>query len=106
VGAGSVEIPPAAGRPAPIAAALTKISIAGIAFETDQSAAFLTPGSSLRGVRIRIGDCVLTGDVAIRDTRATSAARMEIGGVFVPANDEVEMRLMALLSGFAAALGD
>ena len=105
-GAGVVEIPRTASTTAPLSAALTKISAAGVAFVLETPVAGLRAGSSLSGVQLRVGECVLRGDISIRDVRALDGAASEIGGVFLPASREVETRLMALLAGIGAAEPD
>lgn len=102
-GAGIVELPPGPGRPERLEAPLTRISVAGIAFLIEAGAAPLPPGSILRGARVRVGECVLEGEVSVRDAYPVAGKGIEVGAIFLPESRDVESRLMALLAGIRLA---
>src|SRR6185369_4180911 len=105
-GAGFVEIPLTIERSRPISAPILKLSASGVAFEVPGAFAGIAAGTTLADVELRIGTCVLRGDILVRDVRplrSEGGEAAEVGGLFLPENREVESRLMALLAGIAAA---
>jgi hypothetical protein len=85
----------------PTAAALTRVSVAGLSFDLPAGEKPLPEGTRLRGVALRIGDCLIEGDVVIRSS-AHLGGRVETGCLFYP-DTECEDRWMTLLAGVAAA---
>ena len=81
--------------------ALKMISASGFAFESMDDAPTLREGDQFRAVTIRVGDCVLKGDVVVRNFRQADAG-LEIGCLFHPQSPEWEDRWMTLLAGIEA----
>lgn len=79
---------------------MTSVCVAGFSFEADGE--ILTEGTTLKGVTVRIGDGVLTGDATIRNSRSLDGSRHEIGCLFYPAR-ESECGWMAFIAGIEAA---
>lgn len=86
----------------PTVAVVTRISVAGLGFRIDRSRRDLETGMLVRGVRIRVGECEIEGDLAVRDVDDGAGSLLEIGGLFYPAGNETEGRLMALIAGIEA----
>lgn len=85
-------------------AALTTLSVSGLAFEVEGDPT-TTPGTRLAPMTVRAGDCSIRGDALVRSVKVLGAGRFEIGCLFVPESAAAEDRWMALISGVEVALG-
>ena len=84
-----------------VAGDLVSVNVAGLSFEIGGDAG-LEPGQDLGEVVLRVGPCLLRGDLVIRDSHAVDTGRYEIGGLFYPCLQD-EDRWMTLLAGVEAA---
>jgi len=84
-------------------AELTRISIAGLAFDIDRGAEKFSQGMRLKGVTVRIGSCTLGGDLSVRSAMPGADSRTQIGCLFFPDTHESEKSWMALIAGIEAA---
>ncbi len=100
-GSSFVELPYPVSKTDHTSAALTRISVAGLAFETT-SEPTLDVGAIVAGVTVRVGDCRLRGDLVVQ-ALATTAPPVEVGCLFYPAAPADADRLMALIAGIEAA---
>lgn len=82
-------------------AALTRISVAGLAFETTAPPAFEV-GEVIKDVTVRIEDCRLQGDLVVQDLSMPVSYSVEVGCLFYPATPGDGDRLMALIAGIEA----
>jgi hypothetical protein len=86
-----------------VSAALKLISAAGLCFETEPWGRELLPGSILLDTTLRVGDCVLRGEIILRNVHDGEKRSVILGGIFCPASPEIEDRLMTLIAGIEAA---
>lgn len=84
---------------------LTRLSVAGFAFETEQAPEKIPPGMRLVDVRLVVGPCVLQGEAEVRSTQSLVGSNYEIGCLFYPATRECEDRWLAVVAGLEAAAG-
>ena len=82
---------------------LTRISIAGLAFDIEGGAEKFSQGMRLKAVTVQIGPCTLSGDLLVRSTMVGQGPRTQIGCLFVPDTHESEKGWMALIAGIEAA---
>ena len=83
---------------------LTRISVAGFAFEVEGLVNGYPPGTQLYDVRIHVGPCVLEGQAVVRSVTAIGEGG-EVGCLFHPNSRESEERWMALVAGIEAVQG-
>ena len=81
---------------------VTKTSASGLAFVVDGHVEGFPEGIGIERVGVRIGECMIAGDLTVRSTLQLDPARVEVGCRFCPAAEE-EDRWMALISGIALA---
>ncbi len=81
---------------------LTMVSVAGLDFGLDESIGDVSPGMVFAGATVRVGDCALRGDVAIRNVAPGPDGLTRLGCLFYPASREDEGKLMALIAGMEA----
>ena len=100
-GTSSIEFPGHLSKTLGSSAVLTRISVSGLGFETDASTALET-GALLEGVTIRVGDCMLKGDLVVRSIEPAGDPAVEVGCLFYPTGRGDGDRLMALIAGIEA----
>jgi hypothetical protein len=76
--------------------------VSGFAFEATDECPRVRGGDEFRGITLCIGDCVLEGDIVVRNTRQVDG-QFEIGCLFFPGSREWEDLWMTLLAGIEAA---
>ena len=81
---------------------LTVLSMCGLCFEWQEPAHEIEPETLLTDVTIHVGECELQGNVAVKISRRIDKSKTEIGGLFYPASDEIEDKLMTLIAGIEA----
>jgi hypothetical protein len=86
-------------------AGLRMVSVSGFAFEATDQCPRVRGGDEFRGVTLRIGECVLEGDIVVRYTRQADN-HLEVGCLFYPGSREWEDLWMTLLAGIDAAKSD
>jgi len=86
-------------------AGLRMVSVSGFAFEATDRCPQVRGGDEFRGVTLRIGECMLEGDIVVRNTRQTES-HLEVGCLFYPGSREGEDLWMTLLAGIDAAIFD
>jgi len=101
-GSSFVEFPDPRSAEGHWTAGLRMVSVSGFAFEATDACPRVKGGDEFRGVTLRIGGCVLEGDIVVRNTRETDG-RLEIGCLFYPGTREWEDLWMTLLAGIEAA---
>lgn len=83
-------------------AELVRISVAGLALETS-GPSMLRTGAIVKGVRVRVGECRIEGDLVVRSIEPAKDPALEVGCLFYPSGDRNAERLMALIAGIDAA---
>jgi len=83
-------------------AELTLLCIAGLAFVLQPEMEEIAPGSSLLGACLRIGGCVLQGDVLVKSSGTSADGVVTLGGLFYPATREFEQQFEGIVAGLAA----
>lgn len=101
-GLGSIELAPSPAAPGGVSGALRRISVAGLCFRVERDAPWLRPGALIPGVQVRVGECVLDGEIRVRSV-VPDRRGVEVGCLFHPSDDRTEERLMALIAGLNAA---
>jgi hypothetical protein len=81
---------------------LAEVSASGIAFELSGQDAVFDVGDVLTSVALRVGDCVLLGDILIRNKRELGASTTSFGALLYPDSTRSEDRMMSIISGLAA----
>jgi hypothetical protein len=84
-------------------AELTRISIAGLAFDIDRGAERFSQGMRIQEVTLRIGPCTVRGEVLVRSAMAAHGGRTQIGCLFFPDTHDSERSWTALIAGIEAA---
>ena len=80
---------------------LVGLSAAGINLTID-ALPQLEPGTILRDVTLRIGNCRISGSITIKNLKPLDETRLQLGGLFYPGSEMEASRLMALLAGMEA----
>ena len=83
-------------------ATLTQLSVCGVEFVVSAPEA-LYPVDTVLTSAIGVGSFKLAGEIAVRTSRAIGSGRVEVGGLFYPASQEIEQVLAALVAGIEAA---
>jgi hypothetical protein len=86
-----------------VRAELTRISAAGVCFESAAWGREIPVGAVLVDVALEIGERRLAGEVHVLNAQPKDG-RVVFGGVFHPSTPEVEDVLMELLEGIGAAV--
>ncbi|MCP3982310.1 MAG: hypothetical protein GY716_23655 [bacterium] len=102
-GSSIVELDDPAGSGQSIEGVLTRVSAAGLAFETAAAPVAYIPGRSLGSLAVRVGECALRGEAVVRNIRNLGQGQIEVGCLFYP-DVEDEDRWMTLLAGIEVAL--
>ena len=97
-----VEFPEPLSGTKDLSAVLTRISVAGLAFETTSSPT-LHAGAIIKGVTVRVGDCRLHGDLVVQYLETAKSPDVEAGCLFYPSGAPDADRLMALIAGIEVA---
>ncbi len=87
---------------------VTNISSSGVSFsveETDELTG-LEEGTSLSGVVIRIGECMIRGEMVVMHLTGDTDSRRICGALFYPATDNDLVQLKGLIAGMEVAEGD
>ena len=87
---------------------VTNISSSGVSFsfeETDELTG-LEEGTSLSGVVIRIGECMIRGELVVMHLTGDTDSRRICGALFYPAPDTDLVQLKGLIAGMEVAEGD
>ena len=77
---------------------LTTVSASGLAFVVEGEATQFPTTTLVDSITLRIGTCMITGEVVVRNTRRAGKGKVEVGCLFYPAVDDEE-RWMTLLAG-------
>jgi hypothetical protein len=98
-----VEFDDAAGRRRSFT--LTDISVAGISFTIapGDGAAALEAGSTLEGVRVRVRDCVVEGELVTMHMTAREDGGHTCGALLYPSTDADLIKLKSLITGMESA---
>lgn len=88
-----------------VCAKLLDLSVAGLAFETDDAECVPDAGSVVRDVSVRVGACDLRGTLAIKGVRTAPTGQTRCGCLFYPESREAELALMALITGLESSGG-
>ena len=100
-GSATIEIPDVTQPGGRWVAELNTICVAGLAFAVTSSSPAVKDEDRFESVTVRVGDCIVRGDVTVRNTRRT-AAGAEVGCLFYPSSGEGETTWMILLAGIEA----
>ncbi len=87
---------------------VTNISSSGVSFlfeETDELTG-LEEGTSLPGVVIRIGDCMIHGEMVVMHLTGDTGSRRSCGALFYPATDTDLVQLKGVIAGMEVAEAD
>ncbi len=87
---------------------VTNISSSGVSFsveETDELTG-LEEGTSLSGVVIRIGECMIRGEMVVMHLTGGTDSRRICGALFYPATDTDLVQLRGLIAGMELAEAD
>jgi hypothetical protein len=103
-GAGSVEFQVDGHSDVHYRAGLKDVSVAGLTFEMDVGPA-IARGDLLRGAIVRIGECEVEGELAVRYIQVPREARIDVGCLFYPASQIGEEKWSSVVSGVRAAKG-
>ena len=81
---------------------LLLISVVGLAFKLQARIDGIETGEVLEEATVHVGDCVLTGDLKVKNAAPLEDGATSVGCLFYPATREVEAKLMTLLAGMDA----
>ena len=81
---------------------LVDVSVAGLSFVTDEEVPGLKVGLRLENVVMRIAECEIRGNVAIRHATAHPDWTTLYGGIFYPAEEPDLLKLNGVLAGIEA----
>jgi hypothetical protein len=96
-----VELPPRAGRRATFP--LVDVSHSGVSFRCDGPALHcLDTGTRLGGAVVRIGECVLHGDLVVMHLTPEGLAGALCGALFYPESDAELVKLKSVIAGMEA----
>ncbi len=87
---------------------VTNISSSGVSFsveETDELTG-LEEGTSLSGVVIRVGDCMIRGEMVVMHVTGDTGSRCICGALFYPATDTDLVQLKGVIAGMEVAEAD
>jgi len=82
---------------------LLDVSVAGVSFVLSDQLVGVEVGTDIRDVVIRIGDCVLHGDLMVMHV---TPGRRVCGALFYPTTDTDLLKLKSLIAGLEAAQTD
>ena len=87
---------------------VTNVSSSGVSFclEENHELASLEEGTSLSGVVIRIGDCMIRGEMVVMHLTDDTGSRRICGALFYPATDTDLVQLRGLIAGMEIADAD
>ncbi len=87
---------------------VTNISSSGVSFCLEQTHELtgLEEGTSLSGVVIRIGDCMIRGEMVVMHLTGDASSRRICGALFYPATDTDLVQLKGLIAGMEVAEAD
>lgn len=102
-GSASVELPHPRVPGTRVTGRLYVLSVAGFAFELEADPEAFRPGELIPRVDLRVGDCLLQGELAVRDVRDVGGGRIEVGCLFYPTAHDEE-RWSALIAGIEVAM--
>ena len=85
---------------------LHDISISGLSFVLTEEMPRIDEGSSLDGVVVHVGGCILRGDMLVMHVTPEMAPGSVCGALFYPATDEDLIKLKSLIAGIEAVLAD
>ena len=87
---------------------VTNISSSGVSFflERTDELTGLEEGTSLSGVVIRIGECMIRGEMVVMHLTGGTDSRRICGALFYPATDNDLVQLKGLIAGMEVAEGD
>ncbi len=87
---------------------VTNISSSGVSFsfeETDELTG-LEEGTSLSGVVIRVGDCMIRGEMVVMHVTGDIGSRRICGALFYPATDTDLVQFKGVIAGMEVAEAD
>ena len=82
---------------------LHDVSLSGLSFELNEMLPGVEEGSSLDGVVVQVGACVLHGDLLVMHVTPEMSPGAICGALFYPATDEDLIKLKSLVAGLQAA---
>lgn len=89
--------------------ALTNVSASGISFaieQDDEELSYLESGANLNRATVRIGDCMIRGDMVVMHVTSDSESRHICGALLYPESDTDLVKLKSVLAGMEAASDD
>jgi hypothetical protein len=87
---------------------VTNVSSSGVSFsieDTDELTG-LEEGTNLAEVVVRIGDCMIRGEMLVMHVTEDTSSRRICGALFYPATDTDLVQLKAVIAGMEVAEGD
>lgn len=81
---------------------LVDVSVTGLSFVTDEEVPGLTVGVRLENVVMRIAECEIRGNVAIRHATSHPDWTTLYGGILYPAEESDLLKLSGVLAGIEA----
>jgi hypothetical protein len=89
---------------------IVNLSSSGLSFQVDAAEqpelARLEPGASLNGARLRIGDCLIHGDLMVMHVSGGADARSVFGALLYPASDTDLLKLKSVIAGMEVVESD
>jgi hypothetical protein len=85
--------------------ALTNLSSSGVsfAFGAEAELSGLDPGTGIPGVLVRVGDCMIYGDLLVMHVTPRSGTENVCGALFYPKSDGDLVKLKGVVAGMEAA---
>ena len=81
---------------------LVDVSVAGLSFVTDEQVPGLEVGARLENVVMRIAECEIRGNVAVRHATSHPDWTTLYGGIFYPLDESDLLKLSGVLAGIDA----
>lgn len=81
---------------------ITEFSNAGIGFELGDTSMKIEVGTVLNEVTVRVGSCVMSGNILVRNVRTGESGNKMAGALFYPSSTQCQVRLMAMVAGLSA----
>ena len=84
------------------------LSAAGVSFTIEDGGdpSSLPPGTALRSTRLRIGDCLIRGEMVVMHVSRAAEGCTICGALFYPAADDDLLKLRSVIAGMEIAGGD
>jgi hypothetical protein len=100
------ELPGRPGRP--VRLPVTNLSASGVSFSLDDVAELggLEEGTSVPGAVVRIGECIVRGDLLIMHVSPDARGGSICGALLYPATETDLVKLKGVIAGMAAVTAD